>query len=215
MTTNRLSIVLHHLSSHLWKGGMGLLLLLLAACSSNDEDSFAISDPNSVDNAQAAYSGIWTFGNGNGSYNQMNTTNNPNNNQTISSVISAINNDGTLSLLFPMQLITPLAVPNEKADEATQNAYLFDYSFPYFDVGYTSNSTYWHIDKPRYVYHTRYGGAVHKIAVYMSNCSAVCSSDYSQLGIALHVDSLQNADKTVARFQPQLEMIYVSKQRIR
>ena len=198
MTTNRLSIVLHHLSSHLWKGGVGLLLLLLAACSSNDEDSFAFSDPNSADNAQAAYSGIWTFGNGNGSYNQTNTTNNR-----------------TLSLLFPMQLITPLAVPNEKADEATQNAYLFDYSFPYFDVGYTSNSTYWHIDKPRYVYHTRYGGAVHKIAVYMSNCSAVCSSDYSQLGIALHVDSLQNADKTVARFQPQLEMIYVSKQRIR
>jgi hypothetical protein len=129
--------------------------------------------------------------------------------------ITYICQDKTFSLYFPIQAVARLAVPEERADEAAENAYCSDYIFPFSEVGYSDNMLYWQIDKPRYIFHTRYGGAVHKIAVYMSNSNAICANDYSSLSISLNIDSLQNADKTVARFQPQLGIMYICSERIK
>lgn len=129
--------------------------------------------------------------------------------------ITYICQDKTISLNFPIQAVARLAVPEERADEAAENAYYSDYSFPFSEVGYSDNMLYWQIDKPRYIFHTRYGGAVHKIAVYMSNSNAICANDYSSLSISLNIDSLQNADKTVVRFQPRLGIMYICSERIK
>lgn len=195
--------------SYLTRLGWGFLFLIvasLAACTTSDEE-FLNSDPSYNSTVQAAYKGTWVFFEG---LISSSFTNNLADNS-----ITYICQDKTISLNFPIQAMARLAVPEERADEAAENAYYSDYSFPFSEVGYSDNMLYWQIDKPRYIFHTRYGGAVHKIAVYMSNSNAICANDYSSLSLSLNIDSLQNADKTVARFQPQLGIMYICSERIK
>ena len=183
-----------------------LIVASLAACTTSDEE-FMNSEPSYNLTVQAAYKGTWVFFEG---LISSSFTNNLADNS-----ITYICQDKTISLNFPIQAVARLAVPEERADEAAENAYYSDYSFPFSEVGYSDNMLYWQIDKPRYIFHTRYGGAVHKIAVYMSNSNAICANDYSSLSLSLNIDSLQNADKTVARFQPQLGIMYICSERIK
>ena len=185
------------------------IVALLTACTTSDEDIMDIAPANNL-YTQAAYQGTWVFSKDILSSNSSTSMKNLAENS-----ITYICQDKTISLSFPIQAVARLAVPEERADEAAENAYCSDYSFPFSEVGYSDNMLYWQIDKPRYIFHTRYGGAVHKIAVYMSNSNAVCANDYSSLSISLNIDSLQNADKTVARFQPQLGIMYICSERIK
>ena len=198
--------------SHVRRLGWVILFLIvvsLTACTTSDEEVMNIG---SADNSYslAAYQGTWMFSKDFLSSRLSNSMN-----HLAENSITYICQDKTISLNFPIQAVARLAVPEERADEAAENAYYSDYSFPFSEVGYSDNMLYWQIDKPRYVFHTRYGGAVHKIAVYMSNSNAICANDYSSLSISLNIDSLQNADKTVARFQPQLGIMYIWSERIK
>lgn len=197
-----------HLSHVKGLGWVFLFLIVasLAACTTSDEE-FMNSEPSYNSTVQAAYKGTWVFFEG---LISSSFTNNLADNS-----ITYICQDKTISLNFPIQAVARLAVPEERADEAAENAYYSDYSFPFSEVGYSDNMLYWQIDKPRYIFHTRYGGAVHKIAVYMSNSNAICANDYSSLSLSLNIDSLQNTDKTVARFQPQLGIMYICSERIK
>ena len=187
------------------------LVVMLSACSSYDDDSMYENAMYGASQARAAYNGTWKFGD------KASTTYSTDKNasDTADNMTAIVCQDNTLSLNFPIQLVARLAVPAEHADDAANNAYFVDYGFPYSEVGYSANTLYWQIDKPRYVFYTRYGGAAHKIVAYMSNSTVACASDYSQICISLHIDSLQNADKTVARFNPQLELLYISTERIK
>lgn len=198
--------------SHVRRLGWVILFLIvvsLTACTTSDEE---VMDIGSADNSYslAAYQGTWMFSKDFLSSNSLSSRN-----YLAENSITYICQDKTISLYFPIQAVARLAVPEERADEAAENAYYSDYSFPFSEVGYSDNMLYWQIDKPRYIFHTRYGGAVHKIAVYMSNSNAICANDYSSLSISLNIDSLQNADKTVARFQPQLGIMYIWSERIK
>ena len=198
--------------SHVRRLGWVILFLIvvsLTACTTSDEE---VMDIGSADNSYslAAYQGTWMFSKDFLSSNSFSSRN-----YLAENSITYICQDKTISLNFPIQAVARLAVPEERADEAAENAYYSDYSFPFNEVGYSDNMLYWQIDKPRYIFHTRYGGAVHKIAVYMSNSNAICANDYSSLSISLNIDSLQNADKTVARFQPQLGIMYIWSERIK
>lgn len=198
--------------SHVRRLGWVILFLIvvsLTACTTSDEE---VMDIGSADNSYslAAYQGTWMFSKDFLSSNSFSSRN-----YLAENSITYICQDKTIMLNFPIQAVARLAVPEERADEAAENAYYSDYSFPFNEVGYSDNMLYWQIDKPRYVFHTRYGGAVHKIAVYMSNSNAICANDYSSLSISLNIDSLQNADKTVARFQPQLGIMYIWSERIK
>ena len=186
-----------------------LIVVSLTACTTSDEE---VMDIGSADNSYslAAYQGTWMFSKDFLSSNSFSSRN-----YLAENSITYICQDKTIMLNFPIQAVARLAVPEERADEAAENAYYSDYSFPFNEVGYSDNMLYWQIDKPRYIFHTRYGGAVHKIAVYMSNSNAICANDYSSLSISLNIDSLQNADKTVARFQPQLGIMYIWSERIK
>ena len=186
-----------------------LIVTLFTACATSDEDVMNF-EPAYNSHVQAAYQGTWVF------FNDLSSSNSSSSmNHLAENSITYICQDKTFSLNFPIQAVARLAVPEERADEAAENAYCSDYSFPFNEVGYSDNMLYWQIDKPRYIFHTRYGGAVHKIAVYMSNSNAICANDYSSLSISLNIDSLQNADKTVARFQPQLGIMYIWSERIK
>lgn len=198
--------------SHVRRLGWVILFLIvvsLTACTTSDEEVMNIG---SADNSYslAAYQGTWMFSKDFLSSNSFSSRN-----YLAENSITYICQDKTIMLNFPIQAVARLAVPEERADEAAENAYCSDYSFPFNEVGYSDNMLYWQIDKPRYIFHTRYGGAVHKIAVYMSNSNAICANDYSSLSISLNIDSLQNADKTVARFQPQLGIMYIWSERIK
>ena len=198
--------------SHVRRLGWVILFLIvvsLTACTTSDEE---VMDIGSADNSYslAAYQGTWMFSKDFLSSNSFSSRN-----YLAENSITYICQDKTIMLNFPIQAVARLAVPEERADEAAENAYYSDYSFPFNEVGYSDNMLYWQIDKPRYIFHTRYGGAVHKIAVYMSNSNAICANDYSSLSISLNIDSLQNADKTVARFQPQLGIMYIWSERIK
>ena len=198
--------------SHVRRLGWVILFLIvvsLTACTTSDEEVMNIG---SADNSYslAAYQGTWMFSKDFLSSNSFSSRN-----YLAENSITYICQDKTIMLNFPIQAVARLAVPEERADEAAENAYYSDYSFPFNEVGYSDNMLYWQIDKPRYIFHTRYGGAVHKIAVYMSNSNAICANDYSSLSISLNIDSLQNADKTVARFQPQLGIMYIWSERIK
>ena len=198
--------------SHVRRLGWVILFLIvvsLTACTTSDEE---VMDIGSADNSYslAAYQGTWMFSKDFLSSNSFSSRN-----YLAENSITYICQDKTIMLNFPIQAVARLAVPEERADEAAENAYCSDYSFPFSEVGYSDNMLYWQIDKPRYIFHTRYGGAVHKIAVYMSNSNAICANDYSSLSISLNIDSLQNADKTVARFQPQLGIMYIWSERIK
>ena len=198
--------------SHVRRLGWVILFLIvvsLTACTTSDEE---VMDIGSADNSYtlAAYQGTWMFSKDFLSSNSFSSRN-----YLAENSITYICQDKTIMLNFPIQAVARLAVPEERADEAAENAYCSDYSFPFNEVGYSDNMLYWQIDKPRYIFHTRYGGAVHKIAVYMSNSNAICANDYSSLSISLNIDSLQNADKTVARFQPQLGIMYIWSERIK
>ena len=187
------------------------LVVMLSACSSYDDDSMYENAMYGASQARAAYNGTWKFGD------KASTTYSADKNasDTADNMTAIVCQDNTLSLNFPIQLVARLAVSAEHADDAANNAYFVDYGFPYSEVGYSANTLYWQIDKPRYVFYTRYGGAAHKIVAYMSNSTVACANDYSQICISLHIDSLQNADKTVARFNPQLELLYISTERIK
>lgn len=198
--------------SHVRRLGWVILFLIvvsLTACTTSDEE---VMDIGSADNSYslAAYQGTWMFSKDFLSSNSFSSRN-----YLAENSITYICQDKTIMLNFPIQAVARLAVPEERADEAAENAYYSDYSFPFNEVGYSDNMLYWQIDKPRYIFHTRYGGAVHKIAVYMSNSNAICANDYSSLSISLNIDSLQNADKTVARFQPRLGIMYICSERIK
>ena len=198
--------------SHVRRLGWVILFLIvvsLTACTTSDEE---VMDIGSADNSYslAAYQGTWMFSKDFLSSNSFSSRN-----YLAENSITYICQDKTIMLNFPIQAVARLAVPEDRADEAAENAYYSDYSFPFSEVGYSDNMLYWQIDKPRYIFHTRYGGAVHKIAVYMSNSNAICANDYSSLSISLNIDSLQNADKTVARFQPRLGIMYIWSERIK
>ena len=202
---------LPHLFHLRWLGWVILFLIvaLLTACTTSDEEVMNL-EPSYNSLAQAAYQGTWVF-----SKDILSSNSSTSMKHLAENSITYICQDKTISLSFPIQAVARLAVPEERADEAAENAYCSDYSFPFSEVGYSDNMLYWQIDKPRYIFHTRYGGAVHKIAVYMSNSNAVCANDYNSLSISLNIDSLQNADKTVARFQPQLGIMYICSERIK
>ena len=188
-----------------------VLVVMLSACSSYDDSIYENAMDGAVQ-ARAAYNGTWMFGE-----DKASTTYSATNNvsDTADNMTAIVCQDNTLSLNFPIQIVARLAVPTEHADDAANNAYFVDYGFPYSEVGYSANTLYWQIDKPRYVFYTRYGGAAHKIVAFMSNSTVACASDYSQICISLRIDSLQNADKTVARFNPQFELLYISTERIK
>ena len=197
---------------HVRRLGWVILFLIVAsltACTTSDEEVMDIAPAYNL-YTQAAYQGTWVF-----SKDILSSNSSTSMKHLAENSITYICQDKTISLSFPIQAVARLAVPEERADEAAENAYCSDYSFPFSEVGYSDNMLYWQIDKPRYIFHTRYGGAVHKIAVYMSNSNAVCANDYSSLSISLNIDSLQNADKTVARFQPQLGIMYICSERIK
>ena len=138
--------------SHVRRLGWVILFLIvvsLTACTTSDEDVMNL-EPSYNSHVQAAYQGTWMFSKDFLSSNSFSSRN-----YLAENSITYICQDKTIMLNFPIQAVARLAVPEERADEAAENAYYSDYSFPFSEVGYSDNMLYWQIDKPRYVFHTR------------------------------------------------------------
>ena len=171
----------------------GLATALLIGCSEASDDHFIIDPP--ADNTPVYY-GAWSF------------------QGTKLAEEHIWDMDSLLQMNLPIHALAEKYAPEGYKDTARDGAYMLEGKFKLNRIGYSETAQYYQIPRPKYLFYTQYGGAVHKLALFLSNSTAMKDIENTELSVMLRVDSVQIDGITIQRYSPQEVLLFTCIKRV-
>ena len=171
----------------------GIVMALLTSCTES-YDPTPIIEP--VDDTTPVYQGMWSF---------------KGKNLTEEYVWDM---DSLLQMNLPIHELAEAYAPEGYKDAARENAYMLEGLFKLNRIGYSETSLYYQIPRPKYLFYTQYGGAVHKLSLFLSNSTAMKDISETEISVQLRVDSVQIDGITIQKYSPQEVLLFTCIKRV-